>query len=249
VNAAAISIQDLGHSYSDGRISLSGLDLDIPEGTRLGIVGANGAGKTTLLLCLAGVLKATGKILIGQREVDPSGPGQSDIMVGLVFQDPRDQLFCTTVFEDVAFGPRNLGFSEEDVQRLAKESIGMVGLSGALDRPSHNLSYGEQKRAALASVLAMRLPVLALDEPSAFLDPRSRRELISLIGTLEGTIVIASHDLDFVLETCSRTVILEEGRLVADGLTSRLLADEVLLERHRLELPLSLRGSEPPTNA
>jgi energy-coupling factor transporter ATP-binding protein EcfA2 len=238
----AVRVAGLTHRYPDGTPSLAGVDLSVPAGGRLGIVGPNGAGKTTLMLCLAGVLRGEGEVRVHDLDVTRAPLAAVAEVLGLVFPDPRDQLFCMSVEDDVAFGLRNLGLPEADVAARVEAALAMVGLASRAGRMPHHLSCGEQKRVVLASVLAMRPRVLALDEPSAFLDPAGRRQLIRLLDRLDGTLVIASHDLDLVLETCTRTVLLDAGHVVADGPTSALLADEALLSAHDLELPDRLAG-------
>ena len=231
-----IEVRDLRFAYPDGRPALAGVSFAVAAGESVGLVGPNGAGKTTLFLCLCGVLRgAPGCVSIA--DLDPANTGQRKQLparVGVVFQDSDDQLFSSTVGDDVAFGPLNLGLSPDEVRARVAEALGKVGMTGQDDRVPFQLSGGEKRRAALAGVLAMRPEVLLLDEPSMFLDPRGRRELIRLINALPGTKLIASHDLALVRDTCSRVVVIDGGRVVAEG-PAGLMKDAGLMERHGLE--------------
>jgi cobalt/nickel transport system ATP-binding protein len=231
-----IEITSLTYSYPDGRVALSDLSFRISLGESVGLIGPNGAGKTTLFLCLCGIHKVkAGAISIAG--LDPSDAGQRKRLpssVGIVFQNSDDQLFSSTVHDDVAFGPLNLDLPPAEVRERAAEALAQVGMTGQEERPPFHLSGGEKRRIAIAGVLAMRPPVLLLDEPSMFLDPRSRKELIQLINQLPGTKVIASHDLPMIRETCSRVLVLDEGRLVADGVPAQIMDNAQLMERHGL---------------
>ena len=231
-----IDVRDLCFAYPDGRLALDGLSLHADAGEAVGLVGPNGAGKTTLFLCLCGVLRAKpGAITVaGLDPADPAQRRQLPARVGIVFQNSDDQLFSSTVGEDVAFGPLNLGLAPEEVRTRVGESLDRVGMTGQDDRVPFHLSGGEKRRAAVAGVLAMRPDVLLLDEPSMFLDPRGRRDLIRLINALPGTKLIASHDLALVRDTCSRVVLMDAGRVVAEG-GPELLRDVKLMEKHGLE--------------
>jgi cobalt/nickel transport system ATP-binding protein len=232
----------LSHRYSDGRVALESVSFAVEPGECVAIVGPNGAGKTTLFLRLCGVL--SGKP--GQASVCGLDPAVAEHrkklphVVGVVFQNPDDQLFSPTVEEDVAFGPLNTGATVDEAKARVVEALATVGLPGAGDRVPFQLSGGEKRRAALAGVLAMRPAVLLLDEPSMFLDPRGRRELIATVRALPGTKLIATHDLDLVLDLCPRTLVLDAGHLAADGLTENLLADAEQMEKHGLEVPFRL---------
>lgn len=243
MNEAVLQVRDLSHAYADGRVALEQLSFAMHAGERVALVGPNGAGKTTLFLRLCGVLAGKpGQICIDG--LDPARPEQARQLprkIGIVFQNPEDQLFSATVLEDVAFGPLNLGMSATEATARAREALQSVELPGVEERSPHRLSGGEKRRAALAGVLAMRPELLLLDEPSMFLDPRGRRELIRCIHALPGTVLLASHDLDLVLETCPRALILDGGRLMADGPTDELLANAELLAEHGLEVPHALR--------
>jgi cobalt/nickel transport system ATP-binding protein len=234
-----LAARHLSHTYPDGRAALHDVSFAVAAGERVALVGANGAGKTTLFLRLCGVLPGPR----GQATVaglDPADPGHRRKLperVGVVFQNPDDQLFSPSVFDDVAFGPLNLGLPAEAVRERVAEALERVGLPGHADRVPHALSGGEKRRAALATVLAMRPGVLLLDEPTMFLDPRGRRGLIRLLNDLPGTALVATHDLEFVLDTCPRAVILDAGRVAADGPARELLADADLMTAHGLEVP------------
>ena len=238
-HAPAIRLANLTHAYADGRTALAGVTFAAAAGERVALVGPNGAGKTTLFLRVCGVLAGKrGEVTVaGLDPADPAHRKRLPEAVGVVFQNPDDQLFSASVLDDVAFGPLNLGLSREDAAARASESLARVGLPGFGDRVPHNLSGGEKRRAAIAGVLAMRPTVLLLDEPSMYLDPRGRRDLIGLVNGLPGTVLVATHDLEFVLDTCSRAVILDAGRVVADGDPRTLFADAALMDRHGLEVP------------
>jgi cobalt/nickel transport system ATP-binding protein len=235
-----LEVQDLIFAYEPGNPVLDGISFVIRHGESIGIIGANGAGKSTLLLLLLGVLRPSdGRILVGDTELTAKTLPQIRQRLGLVFQDPDDQLFMPTVAEDVAFGPRNAGLSEEEVSRHVRRALEQVGLASLGERPPFRLSGGEKRAAAIATVLAMEPDVLILDEPSAALDPRTRRRLIGLLNQFEHTRIITGHDLDLIWETCSRTIVLDHGHIAADGRTVDILTDQVLLEAAGLELPLS----------
>ena len=240
-----ISIESLSYTYPDGIQALNGIDLQIKATEKVAIVGANGSGKSTLLLHLNGILLPQhGEIVIGEMLVTPHNLMAVRNFVGLVFQNPDDQLFMPTVWEDVAFGPINQGLKGNELKIRVSEALVSVGLDVTkyAERLSHNLSGGEKKRVAIAGVLAMQPQVLVFDEPSAQLDPRSRRQLIQLLQTLPETQLIATHDLDLVLELCDRTIILSEGKVVYDGNTKQVLSDREFLLAHSLEMPLSLNS-------
>jgi cobalt/nickel transport system ATP-binding protein len=234
----------LSHAYADGRVALDDVSFTVDAGECVAIVGPNGAGKTTLFLRLCGVLAGKpGQTTI--HGLDPADPAQRKKLpetVGIVFQTPDDQLFSPTVAEDVAFGPLNLGATPAEARERAAEALRAVGIPDAGERVPFQLSGGEKRRAALAGVLAMRPAVLLLDEPSMFLDPRGRRELIDVIRQLPGTKLIATHDLELVLDLCSRVIVLDGGKLLADGPAAKLLADPELMDRHGLEVPYRLRS-------
>lgn len=237
-----LDVRGLCFAYPQSPAALDGVTFTVTEGERIALVGPNGAGKTSLFLCLCGVLvPQSGSALVAGLDVrDPIQRKRLPGQVGIVFQNPDDQLFSTTVLDDVAFGPLNQGLPADEVRKRAEEALGRVGLAGVEERVPWHLSGGEKRRVALAGVLAMRPRVLLLDEPSMFLDPRGRRGLIELLNAVGGTQVIASHDLELVLRTCSRVLLLDAGKLVADGPARSILADTKLMEAHGLEVPASL---------
>jgi cobalt/nickel transport system ATP-binding protein len=240
IDTLAVDVEDLRFSYPDGRKALRGVNLQVCPGEKLAILGPNGAGKSTFLLHMNGLLHGQGSVRILGREVqenDSKSLQEVRALVGLVFQDPDDQLFSPTVYEDVAFGPIYMGLPKNEVSMRVREALEDVGLEGYADRMPFHLSGGEKKRAAIATVLSMRPEILVLDEPSAGLDPRARRGLIKLLDSLKQTIVITTHDMHMVKEIFPRSVIMDGGVVVADAPTHEILADQELLERHGLELP------------
>jgi len=243
VIAVGIRVRDLGFAYPDGTVALEAATFEIVAGESVAVVGANGAGKSTLLLHLAGILTpARGSVELGATRVQRATLSEVRKMVGLVFQDPDDQLFMPTVREDVAFGPLNLGVRGDEIDARVQEALSAVGALALIERPSHRLSFGEKRAVAIATVLSMRPGVLVLDEPSSNLDPRARRRLIELLRGLDTTLVVATHDLDLAAEVCSRTIVMDRGRVAADGPTSAIFSDKGLLERSGLEQPLSMRA-------
>ena len=239
-----IDVNGLDFTYPDGKQALCELSLQIEDGESVGLVGPNGAGKTTLFLCLAGVLTAQSGLL-QVAGLDPRKPADRKRLpakVGIVFQNSDDQLFSTTIGDDVAFGPLNLGLPANEVRRRVTDALARVGLAGFEGRVPFHLSGGEKRRAAIAGVLAMQPEILLLDEPSMFLDPRGRRELIGLLNELAITKIIATHDLELILDTCKRVLVLDQGRLITAGLAEQVLSDRALMEGHGLEVPYRLRG-------
>jgi cobalt/nickel transport system ATP-binding protein len=232
-----IEFHDLSFQYPDGTPALRGVSLTIQPGEKVALVGPNGAGKSTLMLHLNGILRGQGQVKVGGVIVEERNLGKVRAAVGMVFQDPDDQLFSPTVFEDVAFGPLYMGLPEADVRRRTAQALAAVAMPGYAKRVSHHLSLGEKKRIAIATVLSMRPEILVLDEPSAGLDPRSRRGLIHLLQELPQTMLVATHDLRLVAEVASRTLVMDGGQIVADGPTTRVLQDQALLEAHGLEKP------------
>ncbi|GMV95708.1 MAG: cobalt ABC transporter ATP-binding protein [Phycisphaerae bacterium] len=232
---AALRVENLRYAYPDGTAALRGIDLVLEPGEKVGLVGPNGSGKSTLLMCVNGLLNGEGRVLIEGQELTPARLGELRGRVGLVFQSPDDQLFMPTLADDLAFGPVNLGLAAEEVRRRVAEVADEMGLSGLLDRAPHHLSMGQKRTAAIAAVLAMRPGLLLMDEPSSNLDPRWRRRLIELLGTLGVTLLIASHDLALVGGICRRVVVIDEGRLVADGPAGDILGDAALMHAHGLE--------------
>lgn len=242
MNEYAVRLTRLTYAYPDGTRALDAIDLDIRSGERVALVGPSGAGKSTLLLHLNGILRGAGLVrILGQSVAD----GDLKVIrkqVGLVFQDPNDQLFCPTVYEDISFGPLNLGIPAQEIGKRVEKALIDVQLDQSYaTRSAHHLSHGERKRVALACVLSMEPAILALDEPTSNLDPGNRRHLIKMIASLPGTLILGTHDLEMVLELCTRTIILDLGKIRADGETRRLLADAELMAMHGLEVPLSLK--------
>jgi cobalt/nickel transport system ATP-binding protein len=234
--SCAIEAQGLRFRYPNGVAGLDGVDLSVRHGERVAVLGPNGAGKTTLMLHLNGLLAGEGSLSVAGVDVRGGDTRALRARVGLVFQDPDDQLFMPTVREDVAFGPLNLGM--DDVPGRVDAALRTVRMLDAADRAPHQLSLGQRRRVAIATVLAMDPQLLVLDEPSASLDPRSRRELLEMLGRLEQTMLVVTHDLLFAAELCERAVILSAGRIVADGGCLEILRNEQLLAAHDLELPL-----------
>jgi cobalt/nickel transport system ATP-binding protein len=240
----ALDVQGLAFAYPDGHQALFGVDLTIPVGERVALLGPNGAGKTTLVLHLNGILTGgRGLVTVGGLPVAREHLPEIRRRVGIVFQDPDDQLFMPTVRDDVAFGPANLGIRAGELSERVDRALLQVGLLDLADRPPYHLSFGQRRRAAVATVLAMQPQILVLDEPSSNLDPASRRELAEIVLGLEVTVLMVTHDLTYALELCPRSVILSDGVIAADGPTAQLLGDDVLLEKHRLELPFGFDRS------
>jgi cobalt/nickel transport system ATP-binding protein len=234
---------ELSYSYPDGTRALAGVSFRIEHGEAVAIVGANGAGKSTLLQHLSGCLLPTaGAVRVGDLPLTRSTLAAVRRSVGMVFQDPDDQLFMPTVFDDVAFGPLNLGLPPAEIESRVARALATVGAAHLKDRPPYRLSGGEKRAVAIATVLAMAPDVLVLDEPSASLDPRARRQLIALLAGFAHTKIVATHDLDLALDLCGRTIVLEGGRVAADGRTGEILRDRARLEAWGLELPLRLQG-------
>ena len=232
-----LDVGDLRFSYPDGHEALCGVSLSVAPGEKVAVVGPNGAGKSTLMLHFNGILQGKGEVRVCGRPVNDGNLGAVRASVGLVFQDPDDQLFSPTVYEDVAFGPLYMGLPEAEVRRRVQAALLAVGMADYAGRVSHHLSIGEKKRIAIATVLSMEPEILVLDEPSAGLDPRARRGLIHLLRDLPQTMLISTHDMRMVAELFPRTVVMNCGRVVADGPTPRILSDTALLEANGLEAP------------
>lgn len=238
-----ISAGELGFTYPDGTRALTSVTFEIGHGESVAIVGANGAGKSTLLMHLNGVLSPTqGAVHIGDVPVNKDTLTDVRKAVGFVFQNPDDQLFMPTVYDDVAFGPVNLGLPHAEMNARVLDALERVGALKLKDRPPYRLSGGEKRSVAIATVLAMCPNVLVLDEPSSGLDPRARRQLIGLLGSFDHTKIIATHDLDLALELCERTIVINEGSVAGDGPTREIFMDKSLLDACHLELPLGMQG-------
>ena len=238
-----VEVKNLRHVYSDGTVALKDVSFLIHHGESVAIIGANGAGKSTLLQHLNGYLLPTsGAIRIGDFPLSKTTLPEIRRTVGMVFQDPDDQLFMPTVFEDVAFGPYNLGLTGDDVEQMVRESLERVGAAHLQGKPPYRLSGGEKKRVAIATVLSMSPDILVMDEPTNGLDPFARRQLMGLLREFQHTKIFTSHDLDMVLDLCERTIVLNEGEVRADGPTLEIFRDDALLAECRLERPFSMQG-------
>jgi cobalt/nickel transport system ATP-binding protein len=240
-NSLLISLKNVSYMYPDKTRAIDELSVDIREGEKVAVIGPNGAGKSTLLTLLNGVLKATGEIKISGIPLSTKTIKTIRSKIGVVFQNPEDQLFCPTLFEDIAFGPLNFGLSQAEAAHMVTQALQEVGLPGYENRSSLHLSYGEKKLASIATVLSSNPQLIALDEPSSNLDPFHRRKIIFWLKCSDRTILLASHDLDMVAETCDRVLILGSGKIVCDGPVGDILTNQQLLEQNGLELPLSLQ--------
>ncbi len=237
-----VELKDVYFSYPDGTLTLKGISFRIIHGESVGIVGENGAGKSTLLMHMNGYLMpSSGAITIGDLQLIKRTRPEIRKKVGVVFQNPDDQLFMPTVFDDIAFGPLNLGLSADKVQERVYYALQTVGCLELKDKPPHHLSSGQKRAISIASVIAMQPDILIMDEPASDLDPKSRRYLIHMLKDFKHTKIIASHDLDLILDVCERCMVIKEGSIVADGPTEKILSDRTLLEANSLELPLSLQ--------
>lgn len=238
-----VDFKDVHYIYPDGKKAINGVSFKITHGESVALVGANGAGKSTLLMLLVGIFfSEQGQIHVGENLVTKNTLSLIRQRIGFTFQNSDDQLFMTTVYDDVAFGPRNYKFSEEEVDIRVNKALDTVGITHLKDRAPYKLSGGEKKAAAIATVLAMYPDILVMDEPTSALDPKARRRLINLLKEFEHTKIITTHDLDMVLEICDRTIILNDGKIIADGPTKELLTNRDLMEKSGLELPLSLQN-------
>ncbi|MDJ0635489.1 MAG: ABC transporter ATP-binding protein [Xenococcaceae cyanobacterium MO_188.B29] len=234
----AVTISNLCFAYTDSKNTLTDINLQICAGENVGLIGANGAGKTTLFLSICGILSPTyGNIKLFDRLVQY---GTFNPEIGLVFQNPDDQLFCPTVKDDIAFGPENIGLSSEEIDNRVNEALSLTGVSHLIDRVPHHLSGGEKCMVAIASVLAMNPQIILYDEPSANLDLQARRRLIKFLQTSPETTIISSHDLEMLLEVCDRLILLNQGRIIADGIPQEIMSDRILMESNGLEVPHSL---------
>ena len=233
-----LQVNDLHFSYHDGHAALRGVSFEMCPGDKVALVGPNGAGKSTLMLHLNGILTGNrGDVTVGDKRITRDNLPAVRATVGVVFQNPDDQLFSPTVFEDVAFGPLHMGLPKDEVTARVEAALDAVRMSAYRDRLSHHLSVGEKKRIAIATVLSMDPQILVLDEPSAGLDPRARRTLINLLRELPITMLVSTHDMKLVEELFPRTIVMDEGLIVADGKTREILADETFLNAHGLEKP------------
>ncbi|MFF4752570.1 energy-coupling factor ABC transporter ATP-binding protein [Streptomyces sp. NPDC002514] len=234
----SLAVSGLAFAYPDGHQALFGVDFRIDRGERVALLGPNGAGKTTLVLHLNGILSGgTGTVTVAGLPVGRAHLAEIRQKVGIVFQDPDDQLFMPTVREDVAFGPAAAGMRGDALAERVRTALERVGMQDFADRPPHHLSFGQRRRVAVATVLAMEPEILVLDEPSSNLDPASRRELADILRTLDVTVLMVTHDLPYALELCPRALVLSDGVIAADGPTGDLLSDDALMRAHRLELP------------
>lgn len=238
----AILAKNIFFSYPNGTAALKGISFQIKPGEKIAVIGPNGSGKSTLLTLFNGIRRAGGTLKVFNRPVEKKHLSALKKMVGIVFQNPDDQLFCPTIFEDVAFGPLNLGLVAEEVRIRVTSALTDVGLQGYENRSSFHISYGERKLASLATILAMEPQLIAMDEPTSNLDLAHRRKVIHWIRKSKQTIVLTTHDLDMALETCERVLLLNSGKLVADGAVNDILKDKLLLEKNDLELPLSMQS-------
>ncbi len=243
----SLEISGLAFAYPDGNQALFGVNLRVEKGERVALLGPNGAGKTTLVMHLNGIHEAQqGEVRIAGEKIDSKDAAllkRIRSSVGVIFQDPDDQLFMPTVREDVAFGPYNMGLRGSELEKVVDDALTQVGMLDFADRAPHHLSFGQRRRVAVAGVLAMKPEILVLDEPSSNLDPASRRELASILKSLDVTILMVTHDLPYALELCERSLVLSGGVIVEDSPTRELLADEKKLEKNRLELPFGFNLS------
>ena len=245
MSTPVLDVAGLAYAYPDGHQALFGVDLHVHQGERVALLGPNGAGKTTLVLHLNGILTAgEGTVSVSGLPVTKANLAEVRRRVGIVFQDPDDQLFMGSVREDVAFGLKNLGLRGAELDARVVAALEQVGMVDFIDRPPHHLSFGQRRRVAVATVLAMEPEVLVLDEPSSNLDPASRRELADILRSLDVTVLMVTHDLPYAFELCPRAVVLSDGVVVADGATRDVLTDDALMSAHRLELPF---GFDPRT--
>ena len=238
-----LEVKDLQYSYPDEHKAVKGMSFRIHHGESVGIIGANGAGKSTLLMLLMGVLfPSQGEVCVGDVHVTKKTLPMIRQRLGMVFQDPDDQLFMTTVYDDVAFGPRNYKLDEKEVEKCVLQALEMVGILHLKDRAPFKLSGGEKRAAAIASVLSMQPDILVMDEPTAALDPKSRRRVMELLHSFKHTKIITSHDLDMIFEICERTIVIKNGEIAADGITTEILVNTELMEECGLEVRLALQN-------
>lgn len=229
-----IEINNLTYRYHDGRVALNDVSLKIDKGERVALIGPNGAGKSTLLLQLNGILRGEGEVMIDDKVLCDENLKEIRRTVGLIFQDPNDQLFCPTVRDDVSYGPRYLNYTKSEIEDITRTALMKVGMEHAIDRPSHHLSQGEKRRITIAAVLACDPEILALDEPAATLDPKRKEWLVNFIGESKHTILLATHDMQFARHTCKRAILMNKGKIVADGDIESILSDKQLLAENDL---------------
>ena len=249
MTTASVEVRNLRFDYDDNRPALRDISFRINEGETVGLIGPNGAGKSTLLMHLNGILPhvfaTTPHVFIDGVAISEANIWQIRRDVGLLFQDPDDQLFCPTVYEDIAFGPVQFAMEPEKIDAIVADALQKVGLKGYGARSPHHLSSGEKQRVCLAGVLACQPKVLALDEPTRGLDPRGRQQFATLLASIDATKIVATHDLEFVAEMCERTIVIDEGAIVADGKTLNILSNEQLMLAHGLEMPHLLKHRHP----
>jgi cobalt/nickel transport system ATP-binding protein len=233
----AVEIDDFSYSYPDGTAALHDISLEIRPGERVALIGPNGAGKSTLLLAMAGFIKGTGKVSIDGIQVDGRNKKKLRTTIGCVLQNPDEQLFMPTLFDDVAFGPLNMGLTGEELTERVGKVLKTVGLAEMAHKAPHHLSAGQKRAAAIATVLAMKPAIIAMDEPDSHLDPRSRRVLVELLAGLDQTLVIATCNMNFAAEVCGRAVVMDEGRVAADGKAAEIMTNSELMLKHGLEVP------------
>ncbi|MCQ2480892.1 MAG: energy-coupling factor ABC transporter ATP-binding protein [Clostridia bacterium] len=237
-----IECVNLTSKYADGTVVLHDLSFKVEAGEQVGLIGANGAGKSTLLKSMLGLIETEGVISFDGKELCKKNLADIRKMVGYVLQDSDNQMFMPKVIDDMVFGPVNYGISRADAEKKAEETLEKLGIAGLKNKQNHKLSGGEKRMAAVATILTMEPEIMLLDEPSAALDPHNRRNLINILNVIPVTKIIASHDLDMVLETCNRVILINDGKIVADGKATDILSDKTLLEENGLELPLCMAG-------
>ncbi|MCK5599961.1 ATP-binding cassette domain-containing protein [bacterium] len=236
-----IEIKGLNYKYPNGAQALRDLNLSVREGSKIGLIGPNGAGKTTFLLHLNGIISLDPALTILGMPMNKKNVNSIRRQLGIVFQDPDDQLFSTTVFDDIAYGPLNMGLAKEEVIERTNKALSQVEMLKFSGHSPHHLSFGEKKRAAIATILSMEPEIMVLDEPSSNLDPKHRRQLIDILRSIDKTMIIASHDLEMIYELCDDTVLLNGGRIVTSGKTADILSNEELMLQNCLEVPLTLK--------
>ena len=237
-----IEIENFSYTYPDGTVALSDISLKISPGERTALIGPNGAGKSTLLLAVTGFLKGSGRVVIDGKQVTGRNKKEIHTAIGCVLQNPDEQLFMPTLFDDVAFGPLNMGLTGEKLTERVEEVLKTVGLSQMAHKAPHHLSAGQKRAAAIATVLAMSPAIIAMDEPDSHLDPRSRKSLIELLAGLDQTLVIATCNMNFAARLCRRAVVMDKGRIVADGRAGEIMTDSQLMLDHGLEVASNLNG-------